>query len=70
MTVKNLCSLVGSDDTPIVLIGKVCWLGTFPCMLLPKCYEDYTILSIMPGEDKGLCCEDMCLKVWVDDSNE
>lgn len=67
MTVKDLCELVGSDDTPIVLIGKVCWLGTFPAMLMPKEYADCAVNSIMPDENKGLCAEDMCLKVWVDD---
>lgn len=68
MKLSDLVQIVGSDDTPIVLLGHVCWLGTFPAMLMPKEYKDFKVTSIMPDENKGLCCDDMCLKVWVEDN--
>lgn len=65
MKLSELIQLVGNEETPIVLIGNI-WLGTFPALLVPQEYKNYAVKTIMPDENKGLCCDDMCLKVWVE----
>lgn len=68
MTVRELCSVVSSDDTIIALVGNCGWVGTFPCMYLPDCYSGYTVKRIRPDEDKGLFSDGMCIIVWMDEN--
>lgn len=70
MTLKDLCELAGSDNTPISLLLSTehcIWMGTFPAMFLPTQYNDYKVKSVMPDANKDIFGEEeYCLKVWVE----